>query len=65
LPHWVVPPEQTNAHVPLSQTSSGAHVLLHPPQWAGSFVVSTQALPHFVDPPAQFKLHAPATHTSP
>jgi hypothetical protein len=49
----VVPPTQLSAHALAEQTWPPEHAVPHPPQFDGSFVVSTQAVPHLVVPPLQ------------
>jgi Zn-dependent peptidase ImmA (M78 family) len=57
LPHFVLPPLHTSAHVPFEQTSPEAHGVAQAPQFAGSFLMSTQMLPHWVVPPAHEIAH--------
>ena len=62
-PHFVAPPVQVSAHAPLLQTIPPVQIVLHPPQWFGSVLVSTHDEPHLVVPPTQLSEHAPPLQT--
>jgi hypothetical protein len=56
-------PEQRGAHPPMSQTWPGGQSIPHPPQFAGSDWVSTQAPEQVSSLPGH--THAPSLHTRP
>jgi hypothetical protein len=62
-PQLVSPLPHTSVHTPATQLFPlVVQSVPHPPQFFGSFLVSTHDDPHNVDPPSHTTLHVPATH---
>jgi hypothetical protein len=59
------PPRHWIPHEPWEQTSPAAHGFPQPPQFAGSFWISTQRPPHAVVPPEHASAQVPPEQTSP